>query len=83
MSTETDLIALRTRVAELENRMQYLYKRLNIEYVAEPSLVDPRIIEYLKKGNKIEAIKVYREIHNVGLAEAKNAVEGIETRLDL
>ena len=83
MSTEADLIALRARVAELEDRLQYLYKRLNIEYAAEPSLVSPRIIEFLKKGNKIEAIKVYREIHNVGLAEAKNAVDGIEARLGL
>jgi large subunit ribosomal protein L7/L12 len=83
VSTETELIALRARVAELEDRLQYLYKRLNIEYMAEPSLVDPRITEMLKKGNKIEAIKIYREIHNVGLAEAKNAVEGIEASLGL
>ena len=83
MSTETDLSALRARVAELEDRIQYLYKRLNIEYGAEPSLVNTRIIEFLKKGNKIEAIKIYREIHNVGLAEAKNAVEGIKASLGL
>ena len=83
MPAETDIIALRARVAELEDRLQYLYKRLNIEYVSNPSAVDPRIVEYLKKGNKIEAIKIYREIHNVGLAEAKNAVEAIETSLGL
>ena len=83
MSTETDLIALRTRVAELEDRLQYLYKRLNIDYAANPSAVDPRIVEYLKKGNKIEAIKIYREIQNVGLAEAKQAVERIEASLGL
>ncbi|MBC7876453.1 MAG: ribosomal protein L7/L12 [Anaerolineales bacterium] len=80
---EIDIIALRARVAELEDRLEYLYKRLNIEYVANPSAVDPRIIEYLKKGNKIEAIKIYREIHNVGLAEAKNVVDGIATSLGL
>jgi ribosomal protein L7/L12 len=83
MSTETDFIALRARVAELEDRLQYLYKRLNIAYAGESSPVDPRIIEYLRKGNKIEAIKIYREIHNVGLAEAKNAVEGIEASFGL
>ena len=83
MSAETELITLRVRVAELEDRLQYLYKRLNIEYIANPSDVDPRIVEYLRKGNKIEAIKQYREIHDVGLAEAKNAVEGIEKSLGL
>ena len=83
MSTETELIALRVRVAELEDRLQYLYKRLNIDYVAEPKPIDPRIVDSLRKGNKIEAIKIYREIFNVGLAEAKNAVEGMEASLGL
>lgn len=83
MSTETDLIALRARVAKLEDRLQYLYKKLNIEYIAEPSLVNPKIIEMLKMGNKVEAIKIYTEIHNVGLAEPKQAVEGIEASLGL
>jgi hypothetical protein len=83
MSTETDVIALRARVAELEDRLEYLYRRLNIEYISNPSAIDPRIVEYLKKGSKIEAIKLYREIHNVGLAEAKNSVEVIEVTLGL
>ena len=42
---------------------------------------DAQVIEMLKKGNKIEAVKIYREIYNCGLAEAKHAVEGIEVRL--
>ena len=83
MSTETDLIALRARVAELEERLQYLFKRLNIEYSSNPGAVDTRINEFLIRGNKIEAIKVYREIHNVGLAEAKQAVEMIAASLGL
>ena len=29
----------------------------------------------MEKGHKIEAIKVYRSIHRVGLKEAKDAVE--------
>jgi hypothetical protein len=78
MSAETELIALRARITELEDRLQYLYKRLNIEYIEHPSTVDPRLIDHLRKGNKIEAIKLYREIFDVGLAEAKNAVEEIE-----
>jgi ribosomal protein L7/L12 len=40
-------------------------------------VVDPRIIDALKKNNLIEAIKIYREITGVGLAEAKMAVEEI------
>jgi ribosomal protein L7/L12 len=41
---------------------------------------DPRIIDALRKNNMIEAIKIYREINDIGLAEAKAAVEGIRAR---
>jgi len=30
-----------------------------------------------RAGQKIDAVKCYRKIHDVGLVEAKNAVEGI------
>ena len=35
------------------------------------------VVEWLRKGNQIEAIKAYRQITNAGLAEAKDAVEKI------
>jgi ribosomal protein L7/L12 len=38
---------------------------------------DPRIAELVASGNKIEAIKLYRELTGVGLAEAKSAVESM------
>ncbi len=34
----------------------------------------------IKGGNKFEAIKKYREIYNVGRAEAKQAVDGMEAK---
>jgi hypothetical protein len=39
------------------------------------------IKETILAGNKIEAIKLYREQHGVGLAEAKEAVEKLEVEL--
>lgn len=81
MSTEQDLISLRARVAELERRLEFLYKRMGVEYIDNPGMADSRIIALIKKGNKIEAIKMYRELTNTGLAEAKNAVEQIESTL--
>jgi ribosomal protein L7/L12 len=36
-----------------------------------------------KGRNKIEAIKIYRELYNTGLAEAKNAIDDLEARLGL
>ncbi len=38
-------------------------------------LLETRIREMLIKRNKIEAIKIYRQAHGVGLKEAKDAVE--------
>jgi ribosomal protein L7/L12 len=42
-----------------------------------PEGIDGRLWELLKKGQKIEAIKLYRDETGVGLAEAKAAVEAI------
>ena len=36
------------------------------------------IADALRGGNKIEAIKIYRELTGVGLAEAKQAIERAE-----
>ena len=49
---------------------------------------DPRIIAALKKGNLLEAIKVYREIYStsrvtVCMEEAKRAGEEIKGRLGI
>jgi Ribosomal protein L7/L12 C-terminal domain len=78
------------RIAELERKVSELYKRLGqAEPVgfgddsgfSEPASVaaseDPRVIELVPSDKKIEAIKLYRELTGVGLAEAKDAVEGL------
>ena len=77
MVTETEVQQLRSRVNELEDRLKFLYRRLNIEYMDNNSdpVLSPQIQDALKKGNKIEAIKIYRELTGVGLAEAKQAIE--------
>ena len=80
MVTETEIQLLRSRVNELEDRLKFLYRRLNIEYAdphSDPSL-SPQIQEALQRGNKIEAIKLYREFTGVGLAEAKQVIDRAE-----
>jgi len=83
MSTEQEILTLKSRINELEDRLKYLYRHLRIEYSDDPDAPNRKVIEALRTGNKIEAIKIYREIHNVGLAEAKQAVDGMESRLGL
>lgn len=41
--------------------------------------ITPAIAEAIRSGRKIEAIKLYREAHGVGLKEAKDAVDAYET----
>lgn len=80
MVTEAEIQLLRSRVNELEDRLKFLYRQLNIEYAdpnSDPSLA-PQIQDALRRGNKIEAIKIYRELTGVGLAEAKQAIERTE-----
>jgi len=80
MVTETEVQQLRSRVNELEDRLKFIYRRLNIEYMdpnSDPAL-DTRIQDALRHGNKIEAIKIYRELTGVGLAEAKQIIDRAE-----
>lgn len=84
MVTEQDLAQLRRRVTQLEGQVAFLYKHLGVTYVPEPGPdADPRIIEQIQKGNMIEAIKLYRELTDAGLAEAKLAIEEVQRRLGM
>ena len=83
MSTveQQEINLLRSRIVHLEAQVDFLYRHLGITYVENNSPDDdPRIIDALRKNNLIEAIKIYREINDIGLAEAKAAVEAIRAR---
>lgn len=81
MSTEQEIMILRGRVAELERKLDFIYRKMGIEYVDNPGMADSHIISLLRNGNKLEAIKAYRELTNADLAEAKRAVEKIESSM--
>jgi len=77
MVTEADFLLLKSRMNELEDRLRLLYERLDMDY-ADPNsdpIRSPKIQDALRRGNKIEAIKIYRELTGVGLAEAKQAID--------
>jgi ribosomal protein L7/L12 len=71
------LLELSRRVADLEQRMAALEGGGPAAAPTAPD-ADPQVRALLQSGNKIEAIKRYRELTGVGLAEAKDAVEAIE-----
>ena len=84
-SSDQNIIDHGRRIAELERKVAELYKRIG---QAEPTgfdsgfapdsvtaTDDPRLVELVQTGRQIEAIKLYREMTGVGLAEAKDAVD--------
>jgi len=83
MSTETEFIALKARVAELEDRIRFLYKHLHVEFEENPLAANAKVMALVKQGKLIEAIKMYREIYNVDLAEAKEAVDDLQVKLGM
>jgi ribosomal protein L7/L12 len=81
MVTEAEVQQLRSRINDLEDRLKFLYRRLGIDYSAGPAadpINAPQIQAALRSGNKIEAIKLYRELTGRGLAEAKDAIDRAE-----
>jgi ribosomal protein L7/L12 len=81
-----DLAELRAEVKRLGRLVDALYVRL--DGIAPDGAIDigspPQdVVDALRAGNVIEAIKLWRGHTNLGLAEAKYEVEQLQTRLGL
>ncbi|NJO05185.1 MAG: hypothetical protein HC876_06470 [Chloroflexaceae bacterium] len=50
-------------------------------FQADEADILPELYDLLRTGNKIEAIKVYRDHTNMGLQEAKDRVEQLEREM--
>jgi ribosomal protein L7/L12 len=75
----SELARLRKRAAALsriEAKLDLVLQHAGLKYVPYANLPAP-VIEALQKGNKIQAIKLYREATGTDLKEAKDLVEEI------
>ena len=82
MSDSDRLSALMLKVGELERKLDFVMQHLKLQYHEAPqSAAQTEALKWVRKGNKIEAIKVYRELTGVGLKEAKDAVEALERQM--
>ncbi len=84
MVTDAEFSQLRSKVFELEAQIQFLYKHFGLTYVPDTSYDDSRdaqVIELIKEGNLIGAIKAHREAYGSDLVTAKNAVEALRSRI--
>jgi ribosomal protein L7/L12 len=86
-SDQEDIAELKAQVAHLTQLVEQLYYRAGspMGSSAFPSLDPPPadILDALRAGQKITAIKLWRERTNLGLGEAKDQVDELERRLGL
>jgi ribosomal protein L7/L12 len=90
MASSQELLEIKQRLALVETRLQQLFEHLDLrpresagggwwgggrEGDAPDPARDPEIQDLLAKGNEIQAIKRYRELTGLGLAEAKKAID--------
>ena len=79
MSLDYEVLELRQRVGKLERQIAFLLEHLRLEYREEPNAgVSPEILELVRGGDKLRAIKLFREETGLGLKEAKEFIESLE-----
>jgi ribosomal protein L7/L12 len=70
---------------EAEDAVNRIERGLSGDLPADPTRpvgdLSSQVVELLRKGRKIEAIKIYRDATGEGLKESKDAVEAIERTL--
>jgi len=70
---------IRGALARLESKVDLLMKHAGIQY--EPYKDLPRdVVDAVQRGEKIEAIRRYRQATGVGLKEAKDFIEEVQRR---
>ena len=75
---ERDLELL-TRISALERKVSGLYQHLGIAEPEGMEGVSPEVLDAVRAGDSIGAIKLYREQTGASLAEAKEFVQRIWT----
>ena len=88
MPSDADEIAqLKVEVQRLGRLIDALYVRLDgiAPDATIPDISNPPadVVDALRGGNLIEAIRLWRGYTNLGLAEAKNEMEQLQTNLGL
>jgi len=80
MNAEVEIAQLRSRVAQLEAQLTFLYSHLGVTYVPDPDIINQPVIALLKSGNYMDAIKAYMDIHKASLSNAKAAVDALNQK---
>ena len=73
------LQGVRNRLWEIDAKLDAVLKHAGIQFDPYAD-VPPRVVEALRAGNKIEALKHYRDATQASLKEAKEYVQRLERR---
>lgn len=79
-----DRVTVEQRLAAIEEKLDLVLARLGAAVQDAPAAwasqdTDP-VLELVRQGKKIQAIKVYRERTGVGLRQAKDAIDSMALR---
>jgi ribosomal protein L7/L12 len=78
MGVDRHLLEIEQRLARVESRLEQLFEHLDVAPRETPgpgdAVNDPEIQDLLVKGNEAQAVKRYRELTGVGIAEAQKAI---------
>jgi ribosomal protein L7/L12 len=77
MYVEQEVAELRRQVAKLERQVVFLMQQLSVTYVDAGDPIPPEVIEMVRRGKTMDAIKLYREATGVSLKEAKAFIESL------
>jgi ribosomal protein L7/L12 len=80
-----DVMMLARRVRILEQKIDMIMENLGIEFdvnsMDSTANVSPTVIDLVRRGKQIEAIKEYRVDAGVGLKEAKDVIDELMARV--
>ena len=77
-SYDHEIFELRQRVTRLENQIAFILQQQGLHYREGKTGVSPEVINLMRQGKKIQAIKQYRQETGVGLKEAKDFVDSLD-----
>ena len=82
LDVSSRITALQVKVGELERKLNFVMEHLKLEYKDDPATAAlEEATRWLKKGNRMEAIKVYQSMTGKGLKESRDAVDALASKL--
>ena len=73
-----EIAEIKKRLEKLESRISFLFRRLNIAAEEVPKWnASPAVIELMKRGDKVAAIRAFMDETGSSLKDAKNFIESL------